>query len=65
MGNPSPTDAASLLDRCRPAVVELAQVLNARGEIGEGDVIRALRSPPGPAGDRYVAELQSGYRAVS
>ncbi|WP_024498223.1 hypothetical protein [Gordonia amicalis] len=64
-GNPSPTEAAPLLDRCWPAVVELASVLDARGEIGEGDVIRALRIPPGPAGDRYVAELRSGYRAVS
>lgn len=64
-GNPSPTDAAPLLDRCWPAVAELAQVLDERGEVFEGDVIRALRIPPGPAGERYVAELRSGYRAVS
>lgn len=64
-GTPSPTDAAPLLEGCWPAVVELAQVLDQRGEVYEEDVIRALRIPPGRAGDRYVAQLRSRYRAVS
>lgn len=64
-GNPSPTDAAPLLDRCWTAVIELARVLDERGEIGEGDVLAALRVPPGDAETRYLTELRSGYRAVS
>ena len=64
-GNPSPSVAAPLLDRCWPAVVRLAQVLDERGVIGEGGVIRAPRIPPGAAGDRYVSELRSGYRSAS
>ncbi|MGV9713337.1 hypothetical protein ACWDTI_22035 [Gordonia sp. NPDC003424] len=57
--------ARGLVDRCWPAVTTLARSLYVHGEVGEGDVIKALRVPPGPAGDRYVAELRSGYRAVS
>lgn len=63
-GNPSPTDAAPLMDRCWPAVIELARTLYEQGEVFEGDVIHALRIPPGPAGDRYVTELRSGYRRM-
>ncbi len=64
-GNPSPTEAAPLLDRCWPDVVELAAVLYDHGEVFEGDVIRALRIPPCEAGARYLTDLRSGYRAVS
>lgn len=63
-GTPSPSDIAPLLDRVWPAVERLAEVLNERGEIGEGDVLRALRVPPGAEGGRYINELRSGYRAV-
>lgn len=56
--------ARGLVDRCWPAVTALARELYLRGEVGEGDVIKALRVPSGAAGDRYISELRSGYRAV-
>ena len=54
-----------LVDRCWPAVTTLARELYLRGEVGEGEVIKALRVPPGADSGRYVTELRSGYRPVS
>ncbi|RPA20002.1 hypothetical protein [Gordonia sp. OPL2] len=64
VGDPSAIAAAPLLDRCWPAVVELARVLDERGEVGEGDVIKALRGPAGTGGGsvrrRAAQRLSSG-----
>lgn len=54
-----------LVERCWSAIGELAVELYAVGEIGEGDVIKALRIPRGRSGPAYLSALRSGMWALT